>query len=209
MKKAISILLALILCAVSCCAFADTLEVQAGTPLNCTFDEFKTQYDTYGGSQLPVTWEDGSTADGEYEVYTGKAKDGEIEVKVYTIGGKVCYMMGTGSKTVNMTNSSDAKALGEDIGMVLGLGDMVVYFADGGEYTSDLLSTFTNDLQTIVTSLTGGLSDYTKMKNGIAVAGQALGYPTGLELSSTGEVTSAAITWKLIITSKDSKLNVK
>jgi hypothetical protein len=60
-----------------------------------------------------------------------------------------------------------------------------------------------------VTSLTGGLSDYTKMENGIAVAGQALGYPTGLELSSTGTVTSAAITWKVIITSKDSKLNVK
>jgi hypothetical protein len=209
MKKAISILLALILCAVSCCAFADTLEVQAGAPLNSTFDTFKTTYDLYGSSNLPLSWESGSTTEGEFEVYTGKANNGEIEVKVYTTGGKVSHLIATGSKTVSMTNMSDAQALGQDIGTVLGIAIMAVYTVDGGKLDTSLINQFTEDLQAVLTPLTEGLTNADKLENGVAASSLVIGYPTGLEISATGASTAATISWKVIITSKDSKLNVK
>jgi len=208
MKKAVSILLTLVLIAVSCCAFADSLEIQAGAPMTPTFDEFKTTYSLYGESSMPITWENGSTTEGEFEIYTGYAKDREIELKVYTAGGKVSHLIATGSKTVSMTDMSAAQELGEAIGTVLGIGIMAVYTLDTGTPDASLISTFTNDLQSVLTPLTDGLSNSTRMQDGVASESLVLGYPTGLEVSATGTTSSATISWKLVIGSKDTKLSV-
>jgi len=208
MKKAVSILLALVLCAVSCCAFAETLEIKAGTPTNAAFDDFKAQYDASAASQLPITWEDGSAAEGEFEVYTGYDQDKTVEVKVYTAGGKISYITISGTTILTASDVSGAQKLGTNIGMALGFGIMAVYFADGGTLTSDLISTFTADLQAVMSPLTS-MSDYTKLMEGMAATGTVLEYPTGMEISAAVNGSEISLTMKTVFTSKDGQLSVK
>lgn len=210
MKKTVSILLALILAAVSCCAFADSLDIQAGTPMAGTYDTLVTLFSAYGSTNLSVTW-DGQAKEGVFEVYIGHVVGKEdIELKVFTTGGKVCFLTATGSKTVSFTDMAAARALGEDIGTVLGVGALAIYSLDGGQITKDLTTQFTTDLQNILTPLTDGLSNEKQLlEKGAASAALVLGYPTGLEISGTGSAGSATLDWRIVMGSKDTQLTVK
>ncbi len=210
MKKALALILALMMAIAVAPAFADSLVLTPGTPAECTFESFKSWYDVLTGtSNFTYTWDETPVNEDGYEVYTAHENDGLMELKVYLADGKISHMIGTASGTFAMTDTDSAQKFGSSFGAVLAGGTMGLLISeDGYEALGEKAATFESELMPLADLLTNGFTDITQLSNGLAADVILAGYPAGLDLTGSILGTNITINMRVLITSKDGQLTV-
>ena len=190
MKKALILVLALVMVCMSTFACAESLQITPGAPSNCDIDSFKMYFSMMSGaSGYNFIWQDNVTSENGYDVYKADSEDGMMTISIYVQGGKVVYGEAIGSITASAGDSSSASKFGEWFGasiagMVLGM-----YIGENG--------------MNAVTDSVG-----TQFQNGPVLDGQVpagvstvAGYPTGLEVSGSVSGTSITLNMRIIVAS--------
>jgi len=205
MKKLTALILTLILAFVSCCALADTIEVQPGSPTGCDYSGFKTMFDMFtSASNYQFVWDSEKTSEGGYDVYSCTSSDGMLTLKVYVSGGKFSHVVGEGSTVFTASSMDNAQKLGEWFGASLAGVVITVYAAEGGNLNESLVNQLQQELQPMI-SVLGSLSD-DAVQNGVATTVNVLGYPCGLAVSGTQVGSVGTLKMKIGITGTDGKI---
>ena len=204
MKKALILVLALVMVCMSTFACAESLQITPGAPSNCDIDSFKMYFSMMAGaSGYNFVWQDNVTSENGYDVYKADSEDGMMTLSIYVQGGKVVYGEAIGSITANAGNTTSASKFGEWFGasiagMVLGM-----YIGENGmnAVTDSVGTQFQNDLMPLVKVLQDGLTTPTALMNGLASVSTVAGYPTGLEVSGSVSGTSITLNMRIIVAS--------
>lgn len=205
MKKLAALILTLILAIVSCCAMADTIEVQPGSPSKCSYTDFKTMFDLFtSASNYQFIWDSEKTTEGSYDVYSCTSSDGLLTLKVYVSGGNFSHVLGEGSTVFTADTVDNAKKLGEWFGASLAGVVLTVYAAENGNLNESLATQLQEELQPMV-SVLGALSD-DAVQNGVATTVNVLGYPCGLAVSGSAVGSVGTLKMKIGITGTDGKI---
>ena len=210
MKKAIALILVLMMAAAAIPAFADSLELIPGTPANVPFDEFKIYFDLFTGSSgFTFIWETSPVPENGYEVYTARPENGNMEVNVYTSGGNVSHLIAEASGTFLASDEAGAEEFGQLFGAVLAGGGMGLFVAEEGiDALAAEAENYESELMPLAEILTNGMSDESHLVNGTAGYVYILGYPTGLEVNGSESGMVVSLNLKIVITSKGGQLNV-
>ena len=211
MKKALLLLLAVILMSVTCLAGADSLEVVPGSPSNCQILLFKTYFDLLTSSSgYNFTWNDTTTAEDGYTVHTAVSETGILTIKVYVKDNCVCFATGEGTTTLSMYDSSAAQTFGEWFGISIGGLVVGMYAGENGpsSLTNAVTSQFATELNPLVEVLNSGFTSEEELANGIAGTTTILGYPTGLEVSGSVNGTNITLTLGIATVNADGQLNI-
>ena len=211
MKKIIALLLVLVMATAAGAAWADKLELQAGTPTQCDSSTFQMLF-TFMEQQsgYDYTWDKETETEGEYTVYTARPAKGSMILKLYTLDDRAVYVVCEGSVSASFSNKETVREFGSWFGSALGGICLAFYMADHPDAPLDeeLLTRFTNDGEAMLSSLTA-LNDGKKVAEGVAFTAPVLGYPTGMEGSGTASGQSAILNMKLVVTSEDGVLTVR
>ena len=137
MKRTAAMFLALTLALVSVGAFADTLTIQPGTPINATPDIFQSVFGIIAGaSGLSFTWEEAPVAEEGYEVYTAHAGNVDLDVQLYVSDGFVSYAA-CQIKEYKINNANDASTIGRWVGGSFAAIVYTAYLADSGDMSGE------------------------------------------------------------------------
>lgn len=209
MKKLLALLLALVMVAAIGLASAEKLEIVPGTPSKCPIDQFKLWFDTmtqnYG---YTFTWSDQAVAEDGFDVYSAVTEDNQMEVKAYTVGGNVSYVVGVSTGTFAITDESGANAFGERLGAVLGGSGLGLLIGEEGfAAVEEKAGNYEAEITPLLYVLLNGFTSEDQLAKGVAGSVTALGYPTGLELYGTTSGDTITITMTVVVASADAQLN--
>lgn len=210
MKKALSILVALVLLSIMICAYADELIIDGKRqPMDCTVESFKKDFfELINQTDYSFNWVDEPQTNGSYEVYYIHSSDNSFTVKIYAIEGKVSFVTGEGAVIILGQEDKSAGKLGKWIAVSV-YGTMpALYNAEGKEYGETEFGQCSSELQKLISKLDSLSWDTKKLEKGVAVTGSILGYPAGAEMKRVGTDDIATVTAGFAITSKEGVLTV-
>ena len=75
--------------------------------------------------------------------------------------------------------------------------------------TQEISTRFQTELTPMITVIQDGVSNPSKLKNGVAGQTVVLGYITGLEVSGDVDGSDIILTMKIAVTSPDGKVNIQ
>ena len=129
---------------------------------------------------------------------------------VFCVDGKVSYVHGVGSLTVDMGDQASAQKFGEWLGASFS-GSCLGLFAgeEGPNALAGVTEQFQNELNPLLTNVTAGMTSDEQMKNGVADITTVLGYPAGLEISGGTNGTVITLNMQVYVAGKDALLTVK
>ena len=206
MKRTAAILLALTLALVSVGAFADTLTIQPGTPINATPDTFQSVFGIIAGaSELSFTWEDAPAAEEGYEVYTAHADGVDLDVKLYVSDGYVSYAA-CEIKEYKISNTNDAYTIGQWIGNSIASIAYTVYLADSGDMSGERADELNEAAQQIIQFMGECLSDAQKLQDGAIMTFTVLDHPAGCEISGVATPQEGILNIRIVVAGQDGVL---
>ena len=211
MKKILALLLALTMILAAGLAFADTIEITPGTPTGCTYELFKSYFTVLTQSAgYTFTWTDTPSSENGFDVYCAISEGGAMTTYVFCVDGKVSYVHGVGSLTIDMGDQASAQKFGEWLGASFS-GSCLGLFAgeEGPNALAGVTEQFQNELNPLLTNVTAGMTSDEQMKNGVADITTVLGYPAGLEISGGTNGTVITLNMQVYVAGKDALLTVK
>ena len=212
MKRFLALILSLVMICTAGLAFADSLVVTPGAPTGCAFTLFQTYFDILTQSSgYTFNWDSSAVQEDGFDVYSATTEDGAMSIKVHCTDGKVSYVTGEGTIKTKMSDTNGARKFGEWFGVSMAGTCLGLYAGENGAdaLTQEVSTRFQTELTPMITVIQDGVSNPSKLKNGVAGQTVVLGYITGLEVSGDVDGSDIILTMKIAVTSPDGKVNIQ
>ena len=203
MRKTAAVLLACALALFSVGAFADTLTIRQGTPIDATPDVFKSVFDIIANaSEFAFSWEEAPVSEDGYEVYTAHANDVDLDVKLYVSDGAVSYAV-CQINEYKIRTADDAFTIGKWIGGSFGVIVYTAYLADSGDVSGERVGELNEGTEQIVQFLGECLDDNQKLKEGAVTTLTVLDHPTACEISGAVTPKEGTLNIRIVVAGPD------
>ncbi len=211
MKKILALLLALAMILASGLAFADTIELTPGTPTGCGAELFKAYFTVMTqNAGYAFSWDDNARSAGNSDIWYAVSEDGAMMVYIFCVDGNVSYVQGSGSLTVDLSDSESAEMFGQWLGAALSGSCLSIYIGEESpEDITEVATQFQNELTPLLYSVTSKLTSDEQLKNGVADIATVVNYPCGMEMSGSTDGTTVTLNMQFYVGSKDAQLVIK
>ncbi len=211
MKKILALFLALTMILTAGLAFASTLELTPGTPTGCGAELFKAYFTVMTqNAGYAFSWDDNARSAGNSDIWYAVSEDGAMMVYIFCVDGNVSYVQGSGSLTVDLSDSESAEMFGQWLGAALSGSCLSIYIGEESpEDITEVATQFQNELTPLLYSVTSKLTSDEQLKNGVADVTTVLGYPAGLEISGDTDGSVVTLNMRIFVGSKDARIEVK